>query len=553
MGRLCAIPLILDLMIGYWRAHDQQPRNLPDLFEAWLDRVLLADKRYPSKRDVCVRALMQIAKADGLVRVDEAIDGLRAAGIDAAVLDELAQRDAIDVDGQTVSFSHESQRDYLRALDISRCDADLASRALARVALDAESLLPVLLMQLLPTPALKRALWNRMGEIPLPLVAVTLSFVVERRDGGRCNPEGLRDHLDGMISGIDLALDRFFPQLRPSLTRRILRTDVDQIRVIGEADEITYLIGIRPRPGDEAKVEIGKVDWHEEFGRTRSGRGPLTLSNGHADGLGLVASAAVDLIKRRDLPGRGVWYSERASSWLRALASSGKVVLPASDRIPDLLNALRGLRGERIYASNVAGRAYVIDSLCRDLEALLAVGVDSLPGWTARPMTEWDVAELPDDAIPPLVDAHYRRVQLVYRELVEEGFLAISPSLGHYNLLPVRAQLEMRHIEGKRSAFTTWLPVADWDECGADIVPSVTNRSVDDLFDALYSRLRSVGRDPNTAATYVTGWGPIPAATGYAPYEHNRESVCIREACQWLRRDIEALFRELPEALRHHF
>src|SRR6202044_1151141 len=86
------------------------------------------------------------------------------------------------------------------------------------------------------------------------------------------------------------------------------------------------------------------------------------------------------------------------------------------------------------------GLRFSIRSMLDDVEKLRSAGMTTLDPWWSR--LGWNdclsPACLTDDALALILDEEYRRVQLVYKEIVETSFQRVANDLIFYPILPLR-------------------------------------------------------------------------------------------------------------------
>jgi hypothetical protein len=145
----------------------------------------------------------------------------------------------------------------------------------------------------------------------------------------------------------------------------------------------------------------------------------------------------------------------------------------------------------------------------------------------------------------------HKRVQLIYKEVVENSFKTISGSLGLYTSLPLRWDLALPIQTGPQSWLTMlfrWKPVESWEEAGADVEFAVEAPERFSRFDYLevQSQLRELGR--LTKHTHIwAGGGLTPRFDGYSITGiYTGETPVVAQVCKFIEDDLKSLFDLAP-------
>src|SRR5207302_79616 len=156
-----------------------------------------------------------------------------------------------------------------------------------------------------------------------------------------------------------------------------------------------------------------------------------------------------------------------------------------------------------------------------------------------------------EDVFRRVLDEEHLRIQTVYAEIAQASFPSMATEMIYFPILPVRWKLTVRRRdrrEGLSALSFSWLPVASWEEAGADVTftngtflnpPDVTAAR-----DALAKLGRPTYRIPRFAGTKLLfpydGTQPIGRFDGATAVTH--------EVCSWLEDDLKHLFEGLPSS-----
>ena len=191
---------------------------------------------------------------------------------------------------------------------------------------------------------------------------------------------------------------------------------------------------------------------------------------------------------------------------------------------------------------------FSIRSVLDDLAHLRSTGMERLRDESPR---LWEMAggDIDPEALRPAFDEHYRRMQIIYREVAEESFAPVRDRLAFYNALPVRWIIS---VIDRASALgptvqDNWMPVANWDQAGADVEFLSSPAPCDDSrFVRMREELQRLGR--LTRHTAIFGGSRLLAT--YGDFNSRglaaMESSPFHDACTQLKRDVERLFSDMP-------
>ena len=156
-----------------------------------------------------------------------------------------------------------------------------------------------------------------------------------------------------------------------------------------------------------------------------------------------------------------------------------------------------------------------------------------------------------EDVFRRVLDEEHRRIQTVYAEIVQASFPSMATAMIYFPILPVRWKLTVRRRDrrdGLSALSFSCLPVASWEEAGADVTftngtflnpPDVTAAR-----DALAKLGRPTYRIPRFAGTKLLfpydGTQPTGRFDGATAVTH--------EVCSGLEDDLKHLFEGLPSS-----
>lgn len=555
LNDLCQSPLLLAHTVAHFQRHGTLPIRLDDLFRTWLDILIRANPRQATSSARREAALMTLAGTarSGRLPVTEALASLVAAGNSAEVLDDLVGCDALTANGGYLDFTHEALADYLQALAIARLPSPAALTAIAEFDFDGDSLLPVLLMGMLDTHETANALWKRLSGVGLTRFIEVLRY---RNDLSEHSPPEAGDQaslrfLQDFYDGLDLSLSHHFPGLRQPILNGFFGCSSTDFKVVGRIDEPWAIHSVQDRAADGPFVELDDPDLRHDgywVACTRLGPRGLRRDSGRLMAATTLFSAVLKAVKVRNLPGGALWRAERLLSWLSYITLTLRLKLKPDAPLqtwrdyltsPISEDELRRLNGMMILSQVV-----------QEIDFSLSNALEVLDDW-APDLRDGRRFNLPDDRLANLLAETCRRAQLIYRELVEHGFGPLKDELSFMAAIPVRYEFTVepaRQDSAWRSAHRTWLPVATWDEAGADVQFGAR------AFDLSSSHLSKVENEfarigrPLGAARAEEGKGRIFATEGLMVGGTSVESPAMQMACSKLRGDLEHLFAGLPRA-----
>lgn len=560
LRELCKHPLLLNLTLSYWKRENQLPLRINELFRDWLEAFILPGERNAATSINRESALRLLAKETTNTPINKvkALSLLRENDFTDSTFDELVRSDAIHIKGQTVELQHEALADYLRALDVLSRDNDQIQGIISGAPLDADSFFPILLMAMLPTRSLQRGLWQRLANSDILLYCNSLRYRADLSDEMAISDQDdlSFNYLQDFLDGLKLPLAGCFPQVADIVTEQVTGNTSDEIAVTGAVtlsprEAVYALHGKKECSGNE--VTVGQP------ARDRAGyyinleRSQLRLDSGRLLGTMHLKDRLLQAVDERTIKGGTALASERLMGRLRYLAKEYSFPVNESDSLEDIQNQLMPHADKIMFPSSFkAAPSFTIKSLLQDIEVLHSVGVKELDPWWVRLGWDKDYGSMGESVIQNLLDEHFRRVQLVYAEIVENTFNTVAQEFGFYAALPVRWDLAI--VNSSRGEFLLpimhhqWHPVAAWDEAGADIEFTETRPDRFSLgdFSEIDKELSQLGR-PSDKGFSWGGWQPMLKFDGNDFLGNfNGETTVLNEACSIISNDIKRIFSELP-------
>lgn len=152
-----------------------------------------------------------------------------------------------------------------------------------------------------------------------------------------------------------------------------------------------------------------------------------------------------------------------------------------------------------------------------------------------------------------LLNDFYKRLQVVYKDVIEHNFEAVSTNFGFYTSLPVRWDIALQPVHERVSwasmAFR-WRPVGSWEEAGADVdfVTGAPERFRHFDFSEAQEELRRFGRLTERSQVWA-GSGPVPSFDGHSILGgYTGETPIVTEVCEYIEDDLKRLFDAAPGA-----
>jgi hypothetical protein len=562
LHRLCCVPLLLDLALAFWRQNHAWPTGLAEMFDHWLTSIVSVGAEHSASQQVYRRQALRRLAAQRLeepIGIEAGVAALKAAGLPAALFDELIAIDAIEAHTSGITFPHDALADYLLAVEwAAQPEAELVSR-IAALSVEGGSLFPVLLLSATKSLGAARAMWQRLmrGDIQSYFDALRYRADSSATLLAQGQEPFARHFLEELLDGVEQPLRAFFPELAAAVLQNLAEDHADQLAIIGYAGPEAVHYGLVPEAHDRPRVSLAPpaqattrryVNLH--LSRMRSDAGRLIGTN-------LLRDTIDDIVKARNFRAGQALASERLFGRLRYVAREYDLQLGEGASINDALAEFEPRAGQYVCwpRADDYRKIFLIDEIIGDIQTLRENGLPLPSAWWREDGGAGEVDVASDVAILYAVDEELRRAQIIYDEIVRLNFRTIAAELPIHGSLPLRYQISIKRNRKHPADHETLsidrvsMPVADWAFAGADLVqPSdavrPTSRAYYDDFAAALERL---GRHP---ARVVARWssGSIKRFDGTDWLGNfDGETAAMRTASKWLVDDLKAVFEELPE------
>jgi hypothetical protein len=554
LSQLAVHPLLLTRIGSYWQDRRAYPSRLEALFEAWLDQLLAPKTQSISHLTMLRRGLTALAwvTVQSPVTAAHALDLLAGAGIADKVLDELVSRDALRNSGMTVELHHEALADYLRALDVVASDERLDT-FLAQPLAVKESLFSVLLMAVLPTRERQKQLWERLAQTSLTTYLEALRYrsnlatEFNQQETAAVSEAYLAD----MLNSIKELSRCFFPQLSGAILQELTGCDSGDLVISGELindrEWISYQFDIAGDPA-APQVTVGGANGRR-YGVSLK-VSDLRIDSGRLVGAKRLLECLCQVVEARNLKGRQTWINERLMGRVRFLEPEFWRESPRGYGLQELEKLLAPDADKEVSPPGCEQfPCFTVQSMLDDIRWLLRQGQELLVPWWLEHVDPLTLAPQTEAEHQRILDEHFRRVQLAYVEVCEESFPEFANEFGMYCAMPIRWEVQLEPATYGRSLRHRWRPVAEWCQAGADV--SFVNKTPTDFlgqdFQEVDRELRKLGRRCVGTLRGGGSMAQVPRFNGFTwRGSFNGETSVMHEVCDWIKEDVERLFRPLP-------
>jgi hypothetical protein len=187
----------------------------------------------------------------------------------------------------------------------------------------------------------------------------------------------------------------------------------------------------------------------------------------------LLRDTVLDVVKQQQLKGGPAWAAERLLGRVRYLAGKLGLDLSITDDFDKLDAVLKPLSDRWVDGGAFfSGERFSIQELLDDIATMRAAGKTAHDLWWLR--VGWDDAAplQTEETVRRLLNEEYRRIQIIYCEIVRTTFPLMADPASYFAALPVRwsfTVVNAGQLPGHHSTYWRSSPVASWDEAGADV------------------------------------------------------------------------------------
>ena len=551
---LFAIPLLFHLAFKYWLERKVYPSNLDGLLRSWLEALLHAGKLTPSRKIEAEVALRLFARESqkGAMLATKVSQLFNQNGVPDGMIDDLVQCDALRIEGRSIELVHEILGDYLRACDVAESDPAKLPEVLRTVPLSGESMFPVLLCSMLKSRDNLNIVLSRLATSDLHVYFDALRYRANNSEQFMGSKrEFAAAYLEDMLDGLEQPRKAFFGQLSTFITASLAGEPSDDLAINGSGSRQWINYEFLPL-AQRQRVTVGP------FGDNPQIRGSNLRLLGLRPDSGRLLAASILKETLSKLPDEGLlhggleWRSERLVGWVRFLIEKRGFPITLDVSLADLRKELEKFSGKIISSHNFRpARKIPVDVLLEDISALMSRGDTHLNVWWKKfGGADQDILANEADT-RGLFAMLYRRIQIVYKEVVEHSFADLRHMFGFYTSMPVRWDIIVpprRDELGMPWIQYRWLPVRTWEEAGADlaIVSEPPARFERSELSETQDQIRKMGR--LTKYTHIwQGSGVAPRFDGRSMISgYDGQTIVMQEVCEYIEDDIKRLFEHRP-------
>jgi hypothetical protein len=304
-----------------------------------------------------------------------------------------------------------------------------------------------------------------------------------------------------------------------------------------------------PAASDQ-RVSVGPFSNEGRFRGSNLRLLSLRADSGRVLGLSQLKEELLDLPRRRLLRGGAEWVSEQLIGRIRLLNEDFGTGLDLHAPLEAFETALRP-QADKVVARGWGSHIeFSIGSILDDINLLRERGDTHLNLWWEQYGADDDL-QRDETKTRALLNAFYKRLQLVYKEVVEHSFETVSAEFGFYTSMPVRWDVALLAPHERRnwaSICYRWRPVRSWDEAGADLefAAEAPTRFRQFDFQEAQAQLRELGRLTEKSHVWA-GSGMAPSFDGHSIIGgYTGETPILTEVCDYIEDDLERLFESAP-------
>ena len=555
---LCVNPLLLRLTLEYWKRENDFPRKIEFLFRSWLDSILDTEPNDSVSKVLREQALTLLAEATAAAPISsvDAMTRLSNRNIPITVLNELIQCNAVRMSGAVVELQHDGLSDYLRAKTFAAMNEAKLLQEIETLRIPADSFFPVLLMAQLPSHLLQSALWKHLASGRLKVYLDALRYRFDVSDALReLNSDRLsKDYLNELISGIEVPLMGFFPEIRSSIIGWLTGGADATLAATGRANTspgvLSYKLHSQESGGQ--RVTIENPTFPGIIRGVNLDLSRFRLDSARLLGMTILRDTIQESISQLDLKGGPTWAAERLIGRVRYLANSFDNKIKINDSLAKLERVFKPFAKNWVDEGSFFGKErFSVQSLLDDIAMLRKVGITALDPWWSRLGWDENATSNEEEVYRRVLDEEYKRVQQAYAEIVQKSFPSIASEMIYFPILPIRWKLTVQRRERRNGASTIyfhWLPVESWEDAGADVTFTDSQPDPSPEWETIQAALIALGR-PHTYIPAYGGW------TRHFPYDgtlpngyFSGTTPVTNQVCSWLQDDIKHLLDRLPSS-----
>lgn len=278
----------------------------------------------------------------------------------------------------------------------------------------------------------------------------------------------------------------------------------------------------------------------------------LRLDSGRLIGARRLSETLLEVIDGGKLHGRKAWHTERLLSRLQYLDKVFWGGVAREYDLKTLREQLQPHRDEHVVPDVYHREGFSIAQVLEDINYLIDRGVTSVtPWWMAEFEARRERRPVNFVELASMLDEHFRRSQIAYREVCEENFGGLAPDFGMYRAMPMRWEVGLLETDGVIDYMDcAWLPVPTWQEAGANCIAIKERRSEPEEQEQRRETLLSEwGRSCLDGHLDLGSYGILPVFRGYQyTGVFDGRTSAYRQALEWLKADIESLFANMPRS-----
>ena len=547
-------PLLLSLIARYSVNRVAATRQITEIFENWINRILTSGKDTTGDRLTVRYALTLLANATVTrpLEINEVVELFMRNRLPELTVNRLLNSDAVSQSASTLELSHEALADYLRAIHYLSSPEAFASY-IAEPSRPRDSLLPVLAIALANNREQQQALWTKALSTSLHSYLEALRF---RADASR---ETVSDdiqltaahYLDEILRGVEDPLSKHFPQMHDAVATQLSGDLRGNICIMGNFDKDNSLVSYcfhRDEQTTESanRVTIGERNsTHRTWHRLNLKLNRLRNDSGRLVGTQILKQTLHLVVATRRLTGLRLWTEERLQSRIRLLEKNVWGTPPRDYPLDEIESELAKVSDHHIVTPS---RYKVpVQEMLDDIQVLKGYKLTTLTRWWLPHVSRHSLRPETNTQWRTVLDEHFRRTLLLYKELCESNLKPFVSDLS-YAIAPARWIIQITSGRFGQYMHFDWKPVADWSDIGADVVFSEKPKKqpISEKELAVVQKLRSLGRRTQ-GQMFTFGFSPPPEFDGTKSFGgFDGETSALRDACEMIDDDIRYIFGELP-------